>query len=701
MTYLFQTMENFARLNGVSAGSVSCGSATVEGAPPERFQGPDPPNVAATGNNARWTGTFNSVVAGLDGRGQAVKFPVNYFFTYAASRSYAGQYTFNRWKADSVASLQLIVGHGQATSMTILAECTAAGKWQVRNSHSGGFTHTSTVGPTAATVYDIELLSYIHATDGAYQLWVNGVLILSGSAMNTKGDAAAKTTGFMFHSPVGYVSAPICFAADEMFTDDVRLRTTTRTPRVTSRLPIQQGFYAQFGRCGDGTTKDCFCGVSAAGGPNNWTAVTGAAYNHKHDYIQSTGSGNRDSWVFAALNEANVGSIVGVMTCLATWTSSDNFRRDGHFIRSGGGNFDHPDNAKFDYLGVGNQIGYSTRWWPSNPAARGWDTDGLAALEVGVINFGVSGPMGVTDAFVLVLWLEDLTPAVEAPIPALGAECAPCVTPTAQWFLDCAIKYDGTMSMDGGATVVTAALTLLMTPGANWTTIGLSHTLTNAATLFTLGMVGKAFRLDNPAGGSLIVDVTGFTSTGILTVTNRAAVPALLQAAPVTSWALMTKDFSGLDHLEAEEVWANMDGLKGGPFSVDSGAIAAAEHSAVAVIGLLITAELETLDADYPGLSDSVAANRFNINTMAVLVEKSRTFQAGDPGEPNGTPNMHEFSVLGDGDAETAIVTRRVVVDVPSRWAGTGRLFLRHTDPWSLTFLSVEPDVNIGGKPGG
>jgi hypothetical protein len=164
--------------------------------------------------------------------------------------------------------------------------------------------------------------------------------------------------------------------------------------------------------------------------------------------------------------------------------------------------------------------------------------------------------------------------------------------------------------------------------------------------------------------------------------------------------------FSGLDHLEGEQVAVLADGLV-----IANGREAATAANYFVVTGGTVTlplqtggvgytnvhiglpipdADLETLDLDVQG--STLRDKKKKVASVALLLDKSsRTFLVG-PDEDNLLPYK-----LTPYEDTAAPWTGRAEQSVISCYNESGRLLVRQQDPVPLTVLSIMPHVEPGG----
>jgi len=147
---------------------------------------------------------------------------------------------------------------------------------------------------------------------------------------------------------------------------------------------------------------------------------------------------------------------------------------------------------------------------------------------------------------------------------------------------------------------------------------------------------------------------------------------------------------TGLDHLEGTEVYALADGLVRGPFTVSAGAITLIVPAAKVQVGLLITAQLETLALDVAG--SSLREKKKNVQAITAIVEKS----VG--GFYTGPDEAHLFRQKRDAwQPATGLQDDALEATLTGTYGDTGRVVIQHIEPTPLTILGLIPLFKVGG----
>ena len=153
--------------------------------------------------------------------------------------------------------------------------------------------------------------------------------------------------------------------------------------------------------------------------------------------------------------------------------------------------------------------------------------------------------------------------------------------------------------------------------------------------------------------------------------------------------------FSGLDHLEGEDVSVLADGNVVTGMTVASGSITIPNAASVVVVGLPFTSTLETLDFELRGANGSptIHNNHRNVNGVTVKLKDTRAMNIGpdtdsleeqnfrtdeDPGDPTELYSGDWKLPLNPGNADEAVVV------------------IQNTDPLPINVLSIVAELEVG-----
>jgi hypothetical protein len=177
--------------------------------------------------------------------------------------------------------------------------------------------------PLSANIwYYIEFSATIGSgTTGSFTLKVNGVVVVSGTGVNTQSTANATTNVLTFFDG-NQASQQLWFddlysRADGIFCGDCR---------VISSLPTGNGFVTGFTRGGTDSGA-------------NWSQVNESPANDDTNYVQTAAAGAIDLYTYPALPVA-AGTVYGVMACPILKNDSAGTATAVPEYRSGGTNYD-------------------------------------------------------------------------------------------------------------------------------------------------------------------------------------------------------------------------------------------------------------------------------------------------------------------------------------------------------------------------
>lgn len=231
----------------------------------------------------------------------------------------------------------------------------------------GGFgTHTTTDNYAIDTTYRVEFYGLIHGSAGAYRLKIDGVVPnkLGGGTMDQTGldtQNGATTTVDNWRLGAG--------GTIESYTDDHAFDITGND--------IDAGQVETLYPNGAGDLADLTRGGSDSGA--NWSQCDKATGNGNTDYVQSTGSNQRDTYAFQNRSAAGTPRAVQVTTYIATPTGSSTFRNQ---LRIGGTNYD----GSILHSSTSSAFDCYTETWNTNPATSApWTDADINGLQAGIL----------------------------------------------------------------------------------------------------------------------------------------------------------------------------------------------------------------------------------------------------------------------------------------------------------------------------
>jgi hypothetical protein len=257
-------------------------------------------------------------------------------------------------------------------------------------------------------------------------------------------------------------------------------------------------------------------------------------------------------------------------------------------------------------------------------------------------------------------------------------------------FVDSALSYDGTHA---GATTMT------LSGGSTWA-YDETLTLTASASFFASTDAGNAIHLTGADGTLIRFTINAYTSGTVVTGKPHKTVPSGMQAVAITSWGKAVDQVGGLWHLEGEQVSvfgdgfvvANPNNTSYDTITVTDGIATLDKPYQVIHVGKPITADIETLNIDFPGPT-SIVDKKKAISKVTCLVESTRGLFAGRDAD-----NLEEFQLREneDYDSPPDLITDTIEVNIEPDW-GSGRVFIRQSDPVPVSILSILPTGYIGG----
>lgn len=253
-------------------------------------------------------------------------------------------------------------------------------------------------------------------------------------------------------------------------------------------------------------------------------------------------------------------------------------------------------------------------------------------------------------------------------------------------FLDSSLTYDGRN---------TSATTMTISGGVSWNyAIDQFFTLTASAAHFVAADVGSEIHMKSADGRVLRLEITGYTSTTVVTVKASRNIPVEFRTVATAAWGHARKVFRNIDHLEGETVGIYADAYVH-PQKVVAAGVVTLDYCAVVVcIGLPIQADLETLSlngASAGGLLDKEKA----IPAVRVLVEESVGISAG----ADATDLISFDQRLNENyDDPITPLSGMASIHIPCTWSQDGRVFIRQSDPVPLSILAVIPEFQVGGS---
>jgi endo-alpha-1,4-polygalactosaminidase (GH114 family) len=165
--------------------------------------------------------------------------------------------------------------------------------------------------------------------------------------------------------------------------------------------------------------------------------------------------------------------------------------------------------------------------------------------------------------------------------------------------------------------------------------------------------------------------------------------------APATS-------FSGLDHLEGEDVIVLADGYVVEGHTVSSGSITLATAASKVHVGLPYVPAIELLDIDVTSPTDTLKGKEVSVSKVIIEVEKTLGGWVGAKKDPNSgeTAVFQEIKPRFVSDSYDALElkTYKQEVIIDPQWSKGGGVRIEQRAPLPMAILSVIPRVDVGGS---
>lgn len=206
------------------------------------------------------------------------------------------------------------------------------------------------------------------------------------------------------------------------------------------------------------------------------------------------------------------------------------------------------------------------------------------------------------------------------------------------------------------------------------------------------GVLGKTlwFNVTGYGWKSAVIDsVTDYQHATANSDPGFAGLPDTLTA----TQAYVDNTNVSMAHLRGKQVYAVVDGVASGPYTVPSTTdglvtVPAGDHS---VLGLKYTQELETLDVNVQG-QESTYGRTKNISGVTLLLGETVATVTAGPDATHQDPIIVSYS---EGYA-SGVMDGKVQANIPTTWTRGGRVLFRSTDPFAWSILLISPEVTFG-----
>lgn len=217
----------------------------------------------------------------------------------------------------------------------------------------------------ATVFHHIELAATIHDSTGTVDLWLDSILVLSLSGIDTQNTGNAYFDGFCLGAAytLGYAESPTLRYDDAILWDDSGANNgPVGDCRVEAFLPS-----------GAGATT----GMDPTGAATNWEAVSEAPPDDDTSYVSTATATTFDTYALPAPS-TSAGTVLAVQSVLTARKDDAGAHTVAPVYRSGGTNYDGPD------LPLTTSFAMLMDVAEEDPdAAAAWTIASLAAVEVG------------------------------------------------------------------------------------------------------------------------------------------------------------------------------------------------------------------------------------------------------------------------------------------------------------------------------
>lgn len=244
--------------------------------------------------------------------------------------------------------------------------------------------------------------------------------------------------------------------------------------------------------------------------------------------------------------------------------------------------------------------------------------------------------------------------------------------------LDCSLTYDGRRKI----TAITLA------PGV---TVDDPVTITTVGTTFSESNLGDAIVVgyDNDPQ-PLYVTISEVVSSTV--AIGYASRPPRSEELTPGEWSLAVDRVSGLDHLEGMTVRLAFDGFDGGEAVVADGVVSLPYPGVLVHVGLGFVSDYESLGMTLIG-GEPVGTRKKIVKKVGVLVRNARVLKAGPDFDHLESRKSRQNEPLG---APPNILNGWERYNVTAEWGEEPTICIRCDDPYGVTILGIEPDVEFG-----
>lgn len=151
--------------------------------------------------------------------------------------------------------------------------------------------------------------------------------------------------------------------------------------------------------------------------------------------------------------------------------------------------------------------------------------------------------------------------------------------------------------------------------------------------------------------------------------------------------------FTGLDHLEGQEVSIIADGTVRPPQTVESGEVEIGEAASVVHVGLPYTGSMIMLPLELGGVGDALTGRRVRIRDIGILLYRSILVEVGVDGKPLEVVGLRTFADDIGEPLQPRTFFERVPVESDSDYRN--RITVVQQNPLPCTVLAVLPVLDL------
>jgi hypothetical protein len=242
--------------------------------------------------------------------------------------------------------------------------------------------------------------------------------------------------------------------------------------------------------------------------------------------------------------------------------------------------------------------------------------------------------------------------------------------------------------------VNTTSTTMTITdPSGNWNYPDVV-TVTASAAYFAAGNVGSQILIEDASGNEVLIKITGYTSSTVVTGVVQGPVPVDLQVVAVTTWSFLYATISGLGYLQGQTVQALGDGAPQPPQVVPNTGIISLQYPAsVVTVGLPYTSTVTTMRFSGGGQTGPGQGMLKRISHCVFRFFNTMGGQYGNDGGPYDTINWR--TSYDNMNQSIPLYTGDMKVEWNSSTDFDGYVSLQQAQPLPMTVVAVMPQFFV------